>query len=154
MDSELIKKYLHHRDPYLMISAIESIDSNSIIISKIHQGTEGHIQGHFPGAPVVPGAMLQEICTQAAGIIIAKYYSPVPNYDSDKTKGYALGVLKSVRYAKYKGIVKPDRIIKAEVKLVDNLGEIFQFKANVYQDAKNKASLMFTLVNISDSHLY
>lgn len=154
MNEQEIKSLLHHRKPYLMVDKVHSITEKEIIAEKNHHGEEAHVSGHFPGAPVVPGAMLQEICTQSAGILLTKYYSPVENYDSEKTKGHAIGVLKKVDYAKFKSITKPDKPIRSEVTLIDNLGNMFQFKAKIFQDDKMKASFAFTLVNISDEHLY
>ena len=87
MNKEQIKNILHQREPYLMVDQVLHISEKTIHTCKNHQGNEAHVQGHFPGAPVVPGAMLQEICTQSAGILITQYYSPVLNYNSNTTKG-------------------------------------------------------------------
>lgn len=148
-----IKKYLHHREPYLMLSSVVEIDDSAIHVVCDHRGDEGHLLGHFPGAPIVPGAMLQEICTQAAGLLITKHYCPVENYDSEITQGYALGVLNKVRFAKYLEIVKPSHSIEAKIELLEREGTLFKFSAKVFQQGKLKAKLGFNLVNISDSYL-
>jgi 3-hydroxyacyl-[acyl-carrier-protein] dehydratase len=145
-----IKKLLHHREPYLMVSEIISDKEDFIETVKTPQANEGYVLGHFPGAPVVPGAMLQEICTQSAGILITKYHSPVPNYDSEKTKGWALGVLNKIEFAKFLSIVKPTSSISAKVKLIAKQDNLFKFRAKVYQDEQLKAKINFNLVNISD----
>lgn len=148
-----IQKLLHHRPPYLMLDKVLELNSDSIKAQKTHVLTEGHIAGHFPGAPVVPGAMLQEMCTQAAGVLITKYHSPVANYNSGTTKGWALGVLNKVEYAKYLSIVKPNIPVQVEVRLIERLDQLFKFKANVLQNNEVKAKLKFNLMNISDSFL-
>lgn len=154
MNEEEIQTLLHHRRPYLMVDKVHSISPSEIIAEKNHRGDEAHVSGHFPGAPVVPGAMLQEICTQSAGILLTKYHAPVENYNSETTKGHALGVLKKVDFAKFKSITKPDKPIRSEVVLVENIANMYTFKAKVFQDDEVKASFGFTLVNISDEHLY
>lgn len=153
MELTEIKKLLHHREPYLMVSKVTSHSKDSIESVCVHRGDEGHLRGHFPGAPVVPGAMIQEFCTQSAGILITKYYCPVDNYDSEVTKGHALGVLNKVEFAKYLEIVKPSHDIEAKVELLENENNLFKFKARVYQGGKLKAKFKFNLVNISDSYL-
>ena len=155
MNKKDIKKLLHHREPYLMVDKVFSITDTNIKTSKTHDGDEAHLKGHFPGAPVVPGAMLQEICTQSAGILLTKNYNPAgDDYNSEVTKGHAIGVLNKVEFAKYLGIVKPDRMIETEVELLEYHESLFKFKAIVKQDNKIKAKLKFNLVNISDEHLY
>lgn len=148
-----IKRLLHHREPYLMVSSIIEISPNHVHSECIHRGDEAHIAGHFPGAPVVPGAMIQEFCTQSAGVLITKYFSPVDNYDSDTTQGWALGVLNKVEGAKFLEIVKPSLPIEAKIELLDHEGSLFKFKAKVFQDGKLKAKLKFNLVNIPDKYL-
>ena len=153
MNTEQIKQLLHHREPYLMVSEVLSLNSNSIHTKKIHTGNEAHLKGHFPGAPVGPGAMLQELCTQSAGILITRHHSPVDDYNSNTTKGYALGVLNKVNFSKFLEIVKPDHPIEAKIKLEEKEGPLFKFSAKVLQQNKLKAKLSFNLVNASDEIL-
>ncbi len=154
MNRDQVKVLLHHREPYLMVDRIDMLTAHTVTGVKVHRGDEAHLAGHFPGAPVVPGAMLQELCTQSAGVLITKYYAPVEHYDSEQTKGHALGVVSKVAYAKYMGIVKPERDVFAEVELIERLGPLFKFKARVLQDKLIKAKLMFSLINLSDEHLF
>lgn len=154
MDITKVKQLLHQREPYLMVDKVLTLSDTEIEVEKNHRGDEAHLQGHFPGAPVVPGAMLQEICTQGAGILLTEYFSPVENYHSDQTKGHALGVLRKVSQAKFKSIVKPNRPIQAKVALIQQMDNLFEFKAKVYQDQSVKAHFEFTLANVSDEVLY
>ncbi len=148
-----ITKRLHHRPPYLMIDQVIEHTKNSLTTSKICKLSEGFIQGHFPNAPVVPGAMIQEMCTQSAGLLISEYYAPVDDYDSEKTKGHALGVLRKVSNARYLGITKPEKEIIIKTKLMNQVDNLFEFQSRVFQEDKTVAKLEFQLVNISDSHL-
>ncbi len=149
-----IKKLLHHREPYLMVSKVDKIEADYIECSKSFSGDEFFIQGHFPGAPIVPGAMLQEFCTQSAGVLLTKFHSGVEDYDSEITKGHAIGVLNKVEYAKYLEMVKPDKTIQCKIKLVEQSEVLFKFSAKVFQGDQLKAKLKFNLVNISDKYLF
>ncbi len=148
-----ITKRLHHRAPYLMVDQVIEHDELFIQTSKTCKLSDHFIQGHFPNAPVVPGAMIQEMCTQSAGLIIAEYYSPVEDYNSEETKGYALGVLRKVMNAKYTAITKPEKEIIIKTKLTHHVDNLFEFQSQVYQEEKLVAKLNYQLVNISDSHL-
>lgn len=150
MIKQEIKKLLHHREPYLMVDSVESIDEKEVISNKIFGANDFFIDGHFPGAPLVPGAMIQEFCTQSAGILITKFYSPVSDYDSEKTQGWALGVLNKVQSAKFLDVVKPGAEIQAKVTLVDQHENLFKFSAKVTQGGKLKAKMSFNLINVSD----
>ena len=99
-----IEGYLHHRDPYLLVDRIVSISATEIVTEKTVTGQEFFLQGHFPGAPIFPGAMMQELTTQSAGILIAAMYNPMQEYNTQDPlfNEYALGVLVTVKQARYK----------------------------------------------------
>ena len=144
---------LHHRPPYLMVDEVKDMSEKHIVAIKTPLESEHYIQGHFPGAHVVPGAMMQEMSSQTAGILITKFYSPVENYNSETTKGYALGVLKKVNWAKYKNFAKPNMPIQIEVKLVERVENLFEFEATLTQNGKWIMKNNFQLINISDAPL-
>ncbi len=153
LNQEEVKELIHHRDPYLMVTRVESCNEKEIVAIKEFTGREPFVAGHFPGAPVVPGAMLQEFCTQSAGVLLTKFYSPVHNYNSNTTKGYALGVLRKVEFAKYIDMAKPTSDLQCRVQLENQIDNLFQFKAEVMQSGKIMAKLSFSLVNVSDEKL-
>ena len=148
-----IKKRLHHREPYLLIDKVLSANKLTIVAVKTPKLSEFYLEGHFPGAPVVPGSMMQEMTTQAAGLLIAEFYSPVQNYDSDSTPGYALGVLRAIHRAKYKKFVRPDEVMTIKVTLIDQLDVSFRFVASIKVNQDVMMTNEFTLINISEEKL-
>lgn len=148
-----ILKRLHHRAPYLFIDEVIEHSNLKIHVIKTPQLGEHYLEGHFPGAPVVPGAMMQEMTTQAAGLLIAEYYSPVLDYDSQKTLGHALGVLRSVHHAKYKTFARPQDVLHIHVELIQHVSTSFRFKAHIKIEGQKIMFNEFTLVNISDEKL-
>ncbi len=128
-----VEKYLHHRRPYLMVERIISIAAQEIVTEKTIQGDEFFLAGHFPGAPIFPGAMLQELTTQSAGVLIAAEYNPMATYDTSDPffNEYALGVLVRVERARYKSFARPGDTLQAKVKLVEQLDNLFDFHAQV-----------------------
>ena len=148
-----IKKRLHHRPPYLLIDEVIDHSEELLLAASRPTGEEFYLQGHFPGTPVVPGAMLQEMTTQAAGLLITEHFSPVPDYDSESTKGYALGVMRAVHQAKFKSFARPREVLLIEVRLVERLEPLFRFKGKITRGTETVMTNEFTLVNIEEARL-
>jgi 3-hydroxyacyl-[acyl-carrier-protein] dehydratase len=148
-----ILKRLHHRPPYLLIAEVTGHSPQRLTAVALPKGDEFYLQGHFPGTPVVPGAMMQEMTTQAAGLLITEHFSPVPDYDSETTKGWALGVLRAVHQAKYKSFARPDDRMLITVELIDQLDAVFRFKGKIMVGDSTIMFNEFSLVNIDESKL-
>ena len=148
-----IRKRLHHRPPYLMIHEVIEHSAKTLSALSLPQGEEFYLLGHFPGAPVVPGAIMQEMTTQAAGLLITEHHSPVSDYDSEKTKGWALGVLRAVHGAKYKSFARPGDRLVIKVELIDQLESVFRFKGKITVNDKVIMHNEFSLVNIEEAKL-
>jgi 3-hydroxyacyl-[acyl-carrier-protein] dehydratase len=148
-----IMKRLHHRPPYLLLDEVVELSPTHLHGIKTPRIEEFYLQGHFPGTPVVPGAMMQEMTTQAAGLLITEFYSPVPDYDSEKIKGYALGVLRSIHQAKYKKFARPDEVLNIKVSLIDHIESSFRFKGMIIVGEEKIMINEFTLINITEEQL-
>ena len=65
-----ILKYLPHRDPFLFIDEVISIEEgNNIHASMNIKDDDVFLEGHFPENPIVPGVILIEAMGQASGIL-------------------------------------------------------------------------------------
>ncbi|MDG2384824.1 MAG: beta-hydroxyacyl-ACP dehydratase [Pirellulaceae bacterium] len=150
-----VEKYLHHRPPYLLVDRILSIDTSKVVTEKTIRGDEFFISGHFPGAPIVPGAMMQELTTQTAGVLIAARYNPMPEFDTSDPffNEYALGVLVKVNQARYKGFARPGDTLVATVCLQEQVSGIFDFSAQVTLADQTIMRNSFQLTNIKSSVL-
>lgn len=148
---EKITKLLHHRTPYLLIDEVSAIDEITIQTSTDFTLEKfPFLLGHFPGAHILPGAMMQEMTTQSAGYLMTKFYSPVNNYDSESTKGYAIGVLSKIYHAKFLGVVKPGERVETTVKLLDHQDRYFVFEGTVRANNKTVLKNKFALSIIPD----
>ncbi|MDA7905164.1 hypothetical protein N9A80_02345 [Rhodopirellula sp.] len=152
---EKAEDYLHHRDPYLLVETIISISEDSVVTERLVSGQEFFLEGHFPGAPIFPGAMMQELSTQSAGILIAARHNPMENYNTHDPhfNKYALGVLVRVKQAKYKGFARPGDRLHVEVKLNEKISGIFDFSARVTINKKLIMKNQFQLTNVLSSIL-
>lgn len=72
MDIKDILKILPHRYPFLLVDKILEIDleKGSILGQKNATMNEAFFQGHFPGAPIMPGVLILEALAQAGGVLV------------------------------------------------------------------------------------
>ncbi|MGI9471236.1 MAG: 3-hydroxyacyl-ACP dehydratase FabZ family protein [Rubripirellula sp.] len=145
-----VEDYLHHRAPYLLVENIVSIEDDCVITERTVSGQENFLQGHFPGAPIFPGAMLQELTTQSAGILIAARHNPMQEYNTHDPdfNEFALGVLVRVKQARYKGFARPGDQLRVKVQMQDEVSQVFDFAASVLANGTTIMRNRFQLTNI------
>jgi 3-hydroxyacyl-[acyl-carrier-protein] dehydratase len=150
-----VEDYLHHRSPYLLVDSIDSLNENEVFTSTKITGDEFFMAGHFPGAPILPGAMMQEMTTQSAGILIAARHNPMEQFNTHDPffNEYALGVLVKVHRARYRNFARPGDELKIHVRLVDTAGSIFDFSARITRGGEELMQNSFRLANIPSSVL-
>jgi 3-hydroxyacyl-[acyl-carrier-protein] dehydratase len=151
-----VEDYLHHRPPYLLVDRIISIDQQEIETEKTISGDEFYLRGHFPGVAILPGAMMGELSTQSAGILIAAKYNPMPRYNTHDPEAneYALGVLVRVKQEKFFGFARPGDTIRAKVTLNEIVGNMFDFSATLSVEGRTIMRNAFRLTNVETSVLY
>jgi 3-hydroxyacyl-[acyl-carrier-protein] dehydratase len=69
--SEDIKKLIPQRFPFLMIDRVLEASPQKVVAIKNVTASEQFFKGHFPGQPIMPGALIIEAMAQT-GIILYK----------------------------------------------------------------------------------
>ncbi len=68
-----IMEFLPHRYPFIMIDRVLELESGQKIKAlKNVTINEPYFQGHFPGEPIMPGALIIEAMGQSGGVLVAE----------------------------------------------------------------------------------
>ena len=154
-DFDSVEQYLHHRKPYLMVDRVKSIGENEVVTEKSVTDSDFFLPGHFPGAPIMPGAMMQEMATQSAGVLIAARHNPMAEFNTEDPffNEYALGVLVRIHSARFKTFARPGDLLTASVRLNERVSSIFDFSAKISNSGQSVMSIDFQLANIPSVQL-
>src|SRR2546427_12680417 len=110
-----IQKILPHRYPFLFVDAVVEMERLKRIVSvKNVTINEAYFQGHFPGAPVMPGVLIIECMAQTGGLLLLQ---EVP--DREKKLLY----FAAVDGARFRRPVVPGDQLKLEMKVLSWRGE-------------------------------
>ncbi|BDW85187.1 MULTISPECIES: 3-hydroxyacyl-ACP dehydratase FabZ [Roseicyclus] len=70
-DIDLIQRIIPHRYPFLLVDRVRDIvPFQSAVGVKNVTFNEPHFQGHFPGAPIMPGVTIVEAMAQTAAVMV------------------------------------------------------------------------------------
>ncbi len=123
-----IMKFLPHRYPFLLVDRILELEPAKRIVGlKNVTINEQFFQGHFPGAPVMPGVLIIEAMAQVAGVLI---YRDMP--DRDKKLIYFTGI----ENAKFRRPVIPGDQLRIEMELLSRRNNFGKMRGRATVDEK------------------
>ena len=115
MNIEEIMKVLPHRYPFLLVDkVIEKNGTDSLVAIKNITMNEDFFQGHFPGNPVMPGALILETLAQAGSILILK---------SEEFAGHT-AYIGGINKAKFRRKVTPGDTLKLSFEITKMKGSV------------------------------
>ena len=139
MAKEQIKEIIPHREPFLLVDEIESIEENKIIGIKHVREDEYYFKGHFPQKKVMPGVLIVETLAQTGAVAVLS---------QEKFKG-KLAYLGGIKKARFPHIVVPgdDLVLTAELQRMGSRGGTAVCKAVIKESGKTacECEIMFII---------
>ena len=105
---EEIKKILPHRYPFLFVDRVIACDleEKTMVSIKNVTANDHFFEGHFPGAPIMPGVLILEALAQSAGMLASQM-----GYDKE------VAVLLGADKVKFRRAVLPGDQLELHVKM-------------------------------------
>ena len=136
-DIDLIQRIIPHRYPFLLIDKVRDIVPNETAVGiKNVTFNEPHFQGHFPGAPIMPGVLQIEALAQAAGVLAV---------DSLGLAGSGkLVYFMAIENAKFRSPVTPGVLLDLKASFVQKRARVCKFAGEASVDGKVTCEVQFT----------
>ena len=136
-----ILRILPHRYPFLLVDRVLELEPDRRIVAlKNVTVNEPFFQGHFPGAPVMPGVLVLEAMAQAGGIMLYNHM------DQPETK---LMYLTGIENAKFRRPVIPGDQLRIEIELLSKRSHFGKMSGRATVDGRlvAEATVQFAIVS-------
>jgi 3-hydroxyacyl-[acyl-carrier-protein] dehydratase len=126
-----------------LIDKIEAVSDSRLVAVKYVSLAEEYLADHFPTFPVLPGVLMLEAMTQAAGWML------------HRNNGFAksMAVLKEAKNVKYGTFVAPGNALRVEVEAIklSDTGGSFKASGTVNGNSAVSARLELAYFNVAAS---
>jgi 3-hydroxyacyl-[acyl-carrier-protein] dehydratase len=120
-----IMRILPHRYPFLMVDRVLEVDQDKRIVAlKNVTINEPFFNGHFPGAPVMPGVLTIESMAQTGAILLLLER----NADLGKTLVYFMGIDE----ARFRRPIVPGDQMRIVAEVIRRKSTVWKMKGEVY----------------------
>ena len=135
-DLSLIMRIIPHRYPFLLIDKVRDIALGETATGiKNVTFNEPHFQGHFHGAPIMPGVTIIEALAQTSAVLVGLTLDLV-----DKEP---LVYFMSIDKAKFRRKVVPGDVLELEVKVLRGSSKIWKFEGRATVNGEMAAEAEF-----------
>ncbi len=138
-DIGLIQRIIPHRYPFLLIDKVKDIVPG-VSATGIKNVTfnEPHFQGHFPGAPIMPGVTIIEAMAQTAAVMVG--------VTMDMADKDLLVYFMAIDGCKFRRKVVPGDVLQLEIEVTRGKAgaKVWRFKGRAHVDGETAAEAEFT----------
>ncbi len=137
LDVEGIQKLLPHRPPFLLVDRVVEFEADRRLVAlKGVTMNEPFFQGHFPGAPVMPGVLILESLAQAAALLAIL---SLPPGDTDGKITYLMGI----DAARFRRPVVPGDRLELVCEVTKHKGAVWKQRGEARVDGQVAAEAEF-----------
>ncbi len=136
-DIHKVLKALPHRYPLLLVDRVKSMTLGERIHAvKAVTMNEQFFQGHFPGAPIMPGVLQIEAMAQAAAIL---------GIETLELAGTGkLVFFMGIENAKFRKPVTPGCLLELEVEFTQKRSRVYKFRGTASVEGVTTSEAEFT----------
>jgi len=138
-DIATIQRLIPHRYPFLLIDKVRDIDGFSSAVGiKNVTFNEPHFQGHFPGAPIMPGVTIIEAMAQTAAVMVG--------HSAGMHDRELLVYFMAIDKAKFRRKVEPGDVLELHLKTLRGKpgGKVWKFEGRGMVGDEMAAEAEFT----------
>lgn len=129
IDTKRIMELIPHRYPILLVDRIlEVVPNESVVGLKNVTINEDVFNGHFPGAPIMPGVLIIEAMAQTAAALVV--------HSAGKELEGKLVYFMAIDDAKFRRPVTPGDQLKMHVTKIQNRRNVWKFKGEAKVDGE------------------
>ena len=133
---EEILNAIPHRPPFLFVDKIVELSDTRIKTMKEIKPDDPVFEGHYPGQPIMPGALICESIFQTGAILLSKMMGSMCG---------GIPVLTRINNAKFKSIVKPGNTLDIEAELVEKVSNAYFMRGKASVGDKTSVTVEFTV---------
>ena len=136
-DVRRVLEALPHRYPLLLVDRVVKLERDERIHAiKAVSFNEQFFQGHFPGAPIMPGVLQVEALAQAAGVLAVETL--------ELAGSGKLVYFMAIENAKFRAPVTPGCLLDLEVEFVQKRARVCKFAGKASVEGKVTCEVQFT----------
>ncbi|KPQ08071.1 MAG: beta-hydroxyacyl-(acyl-carrier-protein) dehydratase FabZ [Rhodobacteraceae bacterium HLUCCA12] len=135
-DLSLIKRCIPHRYPFLLIDKVRDVEAHKSAVGvKNVTYNEPQFQGHFPGAPILPGVMIIEAMAQTSSVLVSLSLGLVDR----EPLVYFMGIDKT----RFRRKVVPGDVLELTVTALRGSSKVWKFEGIARVDGEIAAEAEF-----------
>jgi UDP-N-acetylglucosamine acyltransferase len=135
------------RYPFVLVDRVTELDpARGLKGTKAVTGAEDFFEGHFPGAPVMPGVLLMESLSQAAGIWLLQQVDPA----------HAEVIVVGIDEAKFRRPVTPGDVLELGVSLLHRRGDLVRMQGEIRCEGQRvaEAKLLLKVAQLAEPSVH